>query len=158
MNSLFEESSIRHRFRVSTPIKVAAIVVITVILGSAFLFSRPFDNGSFDGTLTHQLDIWTEPQDYEFDINMQFYLTLGEAENSVGRLVGTQLTIAPDSDGDYTIYLYNIPLTSGSVWVVLFCRYESGVETDAVIEELTLSVSKVILVDAPEITLRLSAL
>ena len=156
MNYPVEETSKRNRFSVSTLYKMTAIVVIVVVLGSGLLLLRPLGDEPFDGTFTHRLEIWTEPKDYNFDIVMRFYLTRDDAENSVDRLIGTSFTITPGSDGNYEIYLYNIPLTSSSVWVFLFCRYESGVETDAVIEELTIDVSKVFMVDAPEITLRLS--
>ncbi len=151
----FEATSIRNRFRFITLSEVNVLVVIAVVLASGFLFSRPTGNGSFDGTITHQLDIWIEPKDYEFDLHVSFYETRFDAEDSANRLIGAGETINPNTE-HRTMYLYDIPLSLNGVWVSIYCSYDTEIVTDTVIDELTLSASKVFIVDDFEMTLRLT--
>lgn len=155
MNHLFEETSIRSSPRVGSLSKVATIVLIAFILSSVFIFSRPTDNGSFDGTFTHQFDIWMEPRDHEFVIQVSFYETRFDAEESENRLIAAGEVITPNTDHQ-TMYLYDIPLSLNGVWISIFCRYDTGIVTDTVIDQLPLSASKVIIVDTFELTLRLT--
>ncbi|MFW9850190.1 MAG: hypothetical protein ACFFF4_13720 [Candidatus Thorarchaeota archaeon] len=156
MKSSLEERGIRARLSSYTTPLAVTFVVTTIILSAVLFTSLSRDDDTFDGQFSHELEIWTEHRDSEYDISMTFYLTQDDAENSVGELIRTKLTIAPSSDDHHTIYLYDIPLTATSVWVVFFCTYGNEIETDSVTEELPISVAKDISGDTPVETLRLS--
>ena len=53
-------------------VAITAIVVVALVGLNRFFF---LDNSSFDGNFTHQLDIWTEPKDFEYDIRISFFET-----------------------------------------------------------------------------------
>ena len=151
-----ERLQLVQRLRNSKVLLGAAIVIIIVL--SSIVLNRsllPDDNG-FDGEYTHQLDIWTEPKDFEYDLHITFYETRSDAENSGEHFISVGFSIGPDDDNQHILHLYNIPRSSTSVWVSIYCSYGSGIDTDAVVEDLALGILEPITVDDFEIRLKLT--
>lgn len=151
-----ERLQLGQRMRNSRLLAGAAIVIIVVFASIVLNRSIFPEDGGFDGEYTHQLDIWTEPKDVEYDLHITFYETHSEAENSGEHFISVGFSIGPDDDNQHILYLYNIPRSLTSVWVSIYCSYGSGIDTDAVVEDLALGILESITLDDFEIRLKLT--